>query len=463
MNVKVCKKCNLQYHDNIRFCGKCGSELETIVITENHNRNNIWEQLQIHKKFIGILLIIIILLIIGYYNYSSKMATDKLGPGSIYAAVKVDGKWGFIDQHGRYYIKPYYDALEDFSEGIAAAKDPKNGKWGFINTEGKYVIKPQFDGLIIGNMLKMGRTAVARKFSNKRALVRENDLYGFIDMKGNLVIKPQYTDATYFSDGLSNVQINANYGVINEQGNYVVSPTQVFSPESSEGLIVVTDNNMQYGYVNKTGKYVIKPQYDYATEFAEGLAQVNLDNKIAFIDQHGVIVFYVSNVPNAQHTSVSNFHNGVAIIHASDDKINGTGYSKYGAIDNNGKIIIDVKFDKINYSGWNEGLAAAKDNTIDDRHYGYIDLTGQFVINPQFLVANSFHDGIAKVKMDNNKWGFIDKTGKFILEAKYNDIRSFSCGMGVVAKDGRYGFINTKGKFIIEPKYENANSFAKFE
>lgn len=104
MNVKVCKKCNLQYHDNIRFCGKCGSELETIVITENHNRNNIWEQLQIHKKFIGILLIIIILLIIGYYNYSSKMATDKLGPGSIYAAVKVDGKWGFIDQHGRYYI-----------------------------------------------------------------------------------------------------------------------------------------------------------------------------------------------------------------------------------------------------------------------------------------------------------------------------------------------------------------------
>lgn len=60
-----------------------------------------------------------------------------------YAAVMINGKWGFIDASGDIIFKPQYEDARSFANGFAAVK--KDGKWGFINTEGKMVIEPQFD------------------------------------------------------------------------------------------------------------------------------------------------------------------------------------------------------------------------------------------------------------------------------------------------------------------------------
>ena len=47
------------------------------------------------------------------------------------AAVKVSGKWGFINKSGKEVIKPEYDAASDFENGFARVK--LNGRWGCIN------------------------------------------------------------------------------------------------------------------------------------------------------------------------------------------------------------------------------------------------------------------------------------------------------------------------------------------
>lgn len=60
-----------------------------------------------------------------------------------YAAVKIDGKWGFIDNSGKMKIEPKYEDARSFANGFAAVKYA--GKWGFINQEGKMVIEPEFD------------------------------------------------------------------------------------------------------------------------------------------------------------------------------------------------------------------------------------------------------------------------------------------------------------------------------
>lgn len=60
-----------------------------------------------------------------------------------YAAVMLNGKWGFIDSTGKMVIEPQYEDARSFANGFAAVK--KDGKWGFINTDGKMVIEPQFE------------------------------------------------------------------------------------------------------------------------------------------------------------------------------------------------------------------------------------------------------------------------------------------------------------------------------
>ncbi len=58
------------------------------------------------------------------------------------AAVKLEGKWGFVDENGKQVIKPQYEDARSFSYGLAAVKDI--GKWGFIDNTGNIKIKAEF-------------------------------------------------------------------------------------------------------------------------------------------------------------------------------------------------------------------------------------------------------------------------------------------------------------------------------
>ena len=61
-----------------------------------------------------------------------------------YAAVKQNGKWGFVDRDGGMVIPPQYEEARSFSNGLAAVK--QGGRWGFIDLENNMAIEPQFQG-----------------------------------------------------------------------------------------------------------------------------------------------------------------------------------------------------------------------------------------------------------------------------------------------------------------------------
>ena len=61
-----------------------------------------------------------------------------------YAAVKKDGKWGYIDVNGEIKIKYQFDDALSFEQNLAAVK---NGEyWGYIDINGKIAIEPVFKG-----------------------------------------------------------------------------------------------------------------------------------------------------------------------------------------------------------------------------------------------------------------------------------------------------------------------------
>ena len=59
------------------------------------------------------------------------------------AAVKKNGKWGYIDNKGKIVIEPAYEDADSFSIGYAPFCE--NGKWGCIDKKGVVLIKPQFE------------------------------------------------------------------------------------------------------------------------------------------------------------------------------------------------------------------------------------------------------------------------------------------------------------------------------
>lgn len=100
---------------------------------------------------------------------------------------------------------------------------------------------------------------------------------------------------------------------------------------------------------------------------------------------------------------------------------------------------------------------------------GYMDLSGEIVIEPRYASAYPFEGGLARVtvKDENGKtlYGLINNKGETIVEPRYCEMGTFHEGLAVVAVEDElwgkmYGYINTDGKEIIEPWYSYAEPFA---
>ncbi|MBU1868886.1 MAG: WG repeat-containing protein, partial [Candidatus Omnitrophica bacterium] len=271
----------------------------------------------------GILLLILIIVILAFFAGSNFRQGERL------FAVKVDGKWGLIDRHGKLVVKPQFSNLNFWSEGLTGVEI--NKRWGFIDDKGKVVIPAQFDNVGM--------------FSEGLAAVTINGKHGYINKKGKIIIRPQYYTADKFHEGLAAVWTNGEeYGYINRQGKTAIKPkiprgamfpyrfagwpTSDFSnglaciwikdgskysfidkkgnikkwrfdwaQDFSEGLAPVAkeiNGNLKVGYIDTTGRLAIDYKFDMALPFTEGLAAVWIDKEFFYIDKKGSIVFKVN-------------------------------------------------------------------------------------------------------------------------------------------------------------------------
>lgn len=91
-----------------------------------------------------------------------------------------------------------YEDARPFDDGWAAVK--KDGKWGFIDIEGTVQIDFQFDD--------------ALSFGQHLAAVKVGDYWGYASLYGEVVIEPVFLDAKSFSGGSAPVQTGEGWQFI---------------------------------------------------------------------------------------------------------------------------------------------------------------------------------------------------------------------------------------------------------
>ena len=240
-------------------------------------------------------------------------------------------------------------------------------KWGYINAKGKFIIPPIYDH-------------AADFQDNGLAVVGLLDKSGIIDEKGYFIVKPKYDTIQPFSEGRSVVNDRQGFKVIDESGKEVTEKAYSFiHPEYKEGRVEAVeidgDGNDLYGYLNKQGKVVIPATYESASEFTEGRAVVK---------------------PKGE---------------------------QYQLIDLTGNVLHTYPYAWVGNYG--QGLLSFKKN--NDGLYGYIDVEGNMVIEPNYTTAGRFIDGHAIVSLESNRkelYGLIDQNGQFVMKAHYNQILS---------------------------------------
>lgn len=231
---------------------------------------------------------------------------------------------------------------------------------------------------------------------------------------------------------------------------YVLRGTELVElPAAAYGQLFPYRYGALYGYVNVLGEFVVAPQFAFAGTFTEGLALVSYDGqKFGFINRLGQVVVPI------QYQFATPFAGGISVAGVSASPAGEQEYVIF--IDRAGQNI----FGETTFSAgqpFSEGMAAVKSF---EGQFGYIDLSGEYVIQPQYDYALPFSEGLAPV-MVGDKVGYINRSGATVVEPQYDAGDVFSEGLAAVALAGKVGYIDHSGAFAIEPAFDRAERFSE--
>lgn len=136
--------------------------------------------------------------------------------------------------------------------------------------------------------------------------------------------------------------------------------------------------------------------------------------------------------------------------------------NRYGYVNVLGEFAIEPQFVLANE--FSEGLASV---SMDGQTTGFINRLGEVVIAPQFAYAGNFVQGVANVGLPNPDAdqpfvvAYIDRRGNLMFNgARFAAAEPFSEGLAAVSMDGKsYGYLNRAGSFAVEPQFAYAEPF----
>lgn len=216
------------------------------------------------------------------------------------AAVRIDGKWGYIDEDGNFSIACLYLNAQDFIEtsafvflgeyikndnpqpGQAAMK--KVGNWGlidmnglplidfklryadtfhegwaavyyenesnYINTFGKSLLDENIQGLVFMEAFKDGLAAIHDNMSGK---------HSYYDTNGNNLFNLDISNTPKFCDGLAAIKSRGGYSYIDQTGNIVIEGKFLSANDFSNGYAFVIEDFGESGYIiDKMGNTYLK-------------------------------------------------------------------------------------------------------------------------------------------------------------------------------------------------------------
>lgn len=304
------------------------------------------------------------------------------------AAVKINGKWSFIDPSCKLAVEGPFDEISDFSEGLAAVKS--GDRWSFIDKQGTVVIR-------------LSTGYIANSFREGLALIyKQNDNCAYIDPAGKEIITVKCQRASSFSNGFATLFIDGNKGYvcIDKTGKEIPRP----EPAQSPGEPIMERRDGYYGYVDGNGKVVIPFQYSKAQPFEHGVAYVETTKS-----RGGYTQTSINRNPIGTQTSQGEYHTTTM----STSYVAGGRSTQGFRIDRKGRKLKYDTYFPMGHKSYSEGLWCITQNR---KKFGYMDDNNKIVIPVNYSEIGAFSEGLAIVRKGDSEWLIIDKQGNKVAD-----------------------------------------------
>lgn len=199
------------------------------------------------------------------------------------------------------------------------------------------------------------------------------------------------------------------WGYIDNRGSFVIMPEFSDARRFQPNRRAVAGSGGKFGIIEKTGKYIVEPIYNNINEYRDKLAIAQDDTGFVVLDENGEII-------SKKYYYISNYKDNRAA---------------YSIKNQDGSLL-----------------------------YGYLDETGEPVVEPTYVSVTDFEGERAVVKRSDGIFALIDSNGKLIRTLEYCYVGDISSGMARFAeKDGKYGYLDNEANVVIPPSFESAENF----
>lgn len=239
-------------------------------------------------------------------GYAGEVKTSEvmLSPGlyPVADSLKDGAKYGYVSHILRLEIALMYENAKDFSDGLAAVK--KDGKWGYINENGVTAIPFEFESCAVADAMK---SDCAFSFRNGLAPVCKNGRFGIINKKGETVVDFIFMSIIQGENGTYLALKDGKWGKLTVKKEYLpVETTAAPVSDSQNG-----------GEVIARGTYRIQTAGSVLNMREQAHAQASIVAKIP----NGTVINVTKSVPGwayAKYNSFSGWVSAKFLVSAPD-------------------------------------------------------------------------------------------------------------------------------------------------
>ena len=267
-----------------------------------------------------------------------------------------------------------------------------------------------------------------------------NFKYSYIPL---LIILNSCSNSSYYDISIPAKQNNrGDYGLVDLNGNLVVDF------EIDQRPSIMTSN---WSYFNENGKikFVNSKSNFFDTDFSEALhfnedhsIVKDYDGRLAIIDLDLKVISVLDGVEKAGYIS-----DGMIKFMGSN--------GLWGYMNKSGEIVIDPIYSRASFFSENLATVGLKNFDNNKIEYGIIDRSGfqRLKVSSRYDFIGHFSDGLAVYKKDG-EWGYLNKRGKEVIRNfDWKEAFPFFEGYATVKGfDNEFGLINKKGKLVINTR-----------
>ena len=177
------------------------------------------------------------------------------------AIVVKNGKYGAIMVGGKEIVPPIYDALTEFTDGLA--KVEYKGEERIVNLSGQVQVKKDNKEIFIPEDYDWGFD-----FVEDICVVIKNRKFGIIDKDNNVLIEPSYTYFSGYKNGYALFGNNTVY-IIDTHCNTLFSNVKTIN--DSYFIAALPEKDNFYGLLDKDLNVIISFDYEKITPLSNNL------------------------------------------------------------------------------------------------------------------------------------------------------------------------------------------------